>query len=122
MSADGGEAVAIVHPLIRLQRRKYAEPGLWRVHHGDGDGAVEGHDRAWRHRLKEVIQRQDLGPVRLTGGTGLGVDGGDRGLELVRTERRPGQRAGDEREAPGDLTVVGPQPVDRTGEPDRLRG
>ena len=48
----------------------------------------------------------------------LVVDGGDRGLELVRAERRVGERVGDERDALGDERLV-PQRAVLLGERDQ---
>ena len=74
------------HPLIGFEARQQAERCLRAVHHRHRDGAIERHDRAGRDALEEVIEPQDLLPVGPGRGGGLGVDGRDRGLDLIGPE------------------------------------
>ena len=59
-----------------------------------GDGAVEPDDRRRRVRQQQVVQREDLRPVGVRPGRGLGVAGDDRGLQLVRARAGAARRRG----------------------------
>ena len=52
------------------------------------DRVVERDHRVRREALEQLVEREDLRPVGLLGARGLGVDGGDRRLQLVRPDRR----------------------------------
>ena len=60
---------------------------------------VEGHHRPGRDRLQQPIQAEDLAPVGVLEAGRLVVHGRDRGLQLVRTDRRARQRLRDQRDA-----------------------
>ena len=53
-------------------------------------------------RLSRPYKREDLRPVGVLGARGLVVDRRDRRLQLIRADRAPRQRRGDERDAFGD--------------------
>ena len=57
-------------------------------------------------REQDVVEREDLRPVGVLGASRLGVDGGDRRLQLVRADGAGRQRGGDERQPLGDLVRV----------------
>ena len=59
-----------------------------------------------RDRLEHLVEDVDLGPVGRVGRLGLGVDRGDRGLELEGTDRSLGQGGLDEGHALGDEAAV----------------
>lgn len=71
--------------------------------HRDSDDMVEGD-----HRIvvgdgeEQLVQRGDLGPVGGSGVGGFVVDGGNRGLELVGTDRAAGEGGGDQLDAFAD--------------------
>ena len=64
-------------------------------------------------RVQQVVERDDLGPV----GRRVGVDGVDRGLQLVRAGLVAAQQAADERVALRDLGRV-PERMVLVGEQD----
>ena len=60
------------------------EAGIGTVELGDRDGAVEIDDRAGSQLGELVVERDDLCPVGRRRGGGVGVDGGDGGVDLIR--------------------------------------
>jgi hypothetical protein len=73
-----GEAVVV------FERREQFEPRVGAVDVSDGDGAVDGDDGRRVDLLESPVERRDLGPICLRDRRCLRVDGGDRGLQLVR--------------------------------------
>src|SRR5439155_6380822 len=57
------------------------------VRHRNGHRAVELHHWGWGEPGQGLIERGDACPVGVLGGAGLGVAGGDRGLQYVRADR-----------------------------------
>ena len=80
--------------------REEVEAGLRAVDHRYGDRLVQGDHRVWRDIREQLVQDDDLAPVRVLGAGRFVVDRGDRRLHLVRAERRAGQGVGDERRRP----------------------
>ncbi len=64
------------------------QPRLGTVPHGHCHRPVELHHGGRRHPGQEGVQPDDLGPVRGRGFGGLGVDGGNGGLEGVGAHPR----------------------------------
>ena len=87
------------------------------------DDPVERDHRPGRHAASSVVEGEDLRPVGVLGARRLVVDGGDRGLHLVRADRARGQRAGDQRDALGDRRGVPARcgPARRAGRGRRRR-
>jgi hypothetical protein len=54
--------------------------------HGGGDSPAQRHDRPGVHLGEQVVEGEDLRPVGVLGADGFVVQGGDRGLDLVRAE------------------------------------
>ena len=106
VGADGHDAVVPGHPFVVVERRQEFEPGLGPLHHRDRDRAVERDHRIGRDPLEEVVEHEDLQPVGVRFLRGFVVHGGDRGLELIRAERRGLQRVRDERHALLDAVLV----------------
>src|SRR2546427_762652 len=79
-----------------------SEPGLWTLAHGDGDDAIEGDHWSGRAAAEQLVQTKDLTPVGVLVTGRLVVNRGDRGLELVRTDRRAGERLRDQRDPLSD--------------------
>src|SRR5437870_2921751 len=75
------------------------------VHHRDGRGSVQGDDGGGLHALQEIVEANDLGPVRVLGPRRLAVQGGDRRLQRVLT-RAAAQGLLDERQRLVDLRVI----------------
>ena len=111
VSPDRVQAVVPGQPVVAVQGGQQLQPGQRPPHHGHGHGVVEGHHRAGRDPLQQLVQDQDLPPVRVLGPRRLVVDGGDGRLELVGAERRPGQRPGDQGDPFGDGAGVPAGPV-----------
>ena len=61
-----------------------ASPARRTAYLGQGNGAVQGDNRGRGLRQELVVQRKDLGPVRLGRGGRVGVNSVDGGLELIR--------------------------------------
>ena len=100
VSPDGVEAVVVVQARVLVELVELCEGDVGSVGHGDGDRSVERDDRVRGDAAEHVVQRTDLEPVGVRGGRRLVVDGGDGGLQLVRTDRTVGERAGDQRRRP----------------------
>ena len=66
------------------ERVDEAERRLGAVHHRDRRGAVQGDDGGGLQALENVVEADDLGPVRLVGPRRLAVQGRDRRLQRVR--------------------------------------
>lgn len=92
MRADGGGAVAAGQPRITGDGVEHGEPGGRAVDHRGGHRPVDGDDRVAGDGLQQPVQAEDLPPVGGPGGGGLGVHGGDRGLQLERPGRPGPQR------------------------------
>ena len=69
--ADGVHAV-----VVEVQCGQFVECSVRAVDHGDGDDAVEGDHRSGRDAAEQLVQREDLRPVGVFGGPGLGGFGG----------------------------------------------
>ena len=87
-----------VEPPVLVQPGEHGQPGARALGHPDGDRAVERDHRVRRGLLEQCVQRGDLRPVGRRRGGRLGVDGRDRGLQLVGAERSAGERALDQRD------------------------
>lgn len=96
---DGGESVVSGHPLVRVQAAEQVKAGLRAVHHGGRHDHVEPYHARRLDAFKHPVQGQDLPPVRVVGAGGFGMDSRDRGLKLVRPERRGGERVRNQRGA-----------------------
>ncbi len=70
------------------------------------DRSVETHHRAVRHAHEDVVEDDDLVPVRLRPRSGLRMQRRDRRLHLVRTARPHCARALQRRNAVGDRRVI----------------
>jgi hypothetical protein len=90
MGPDGREPVVLGEAAVASQRVEDIKAGAWPVDHRDRDGAIKRDDRAWRQRVQEVVELEDLGPVGVGGRRRLGVHGLDRRLQLVGAQ--PGAR------------------------------
>src|SRR5713226_7258809 len=55
----------------------------WAVSHGDGNGAIELHDRGWGERGKLCVEGRDLCPVRFLRTRCLSVESYNRRLQLI---------------------------------------
>jgi hypothetical protein len=88
-----------------------SEAGRGAGGHRDRRGAVQPDHRGRRAGQPRVVQAHDLPPVGRLGGRRLGVDRGDRGLELVRPEILAPERPLDQRAPLGDPPPVPPRPV-----------
>jgi hypothetical protein len=106
MRSDRLQAVMPGHTAILVESAKKIEAGLWTPHHGDRDGVVKRDHRVRRDAFEQLVQREDLRPVRVPGARCLVVDGGNGGLELVGAEWRSGQSICDQGNALGDVPRV----------------
>ncbi len=93
------EAVVPGQSPVGVQGVELLEAGRRTVDHRRGDGAIERHHRIVGHALEQAIQRQNLRPVGVLGSRRFVVNGRDRGLQLIRANRTPGEGVGDERDA-----------------------
>lgn len=57
------------------------------MHDRSGDGPVERNDRVAGHLVQQPVQGKDLRPVGVLGSRSLVMDGRDRSLELILTDR-----------------------------------
>src|SRR5690606_41945781 len=73
---------------VQVQRVDQGEGRGGAVYLGDGHGAVEGGDRAAVEGRQLAVEGEDLAPVGVRRGGGVGVHRVHRGLDLVRA--RPG--------------------------------
>ena len=73
--------------VIPFERSEQGEAGARSVDASQGDGAVQGDDRRRGDAFEHVVQGEDLPPVGLVVARGFVVQGGDRGLQLVRVRR-----------------------------------
>ena len=87
----------------RLDER---ESGGSAVAHRDSDRAIQLDHRRWFEAHEHIVEAHDLPPVRRRGVRCLGVDGGNRGLQRVRTDLPRRQRALHKRPALVDLSAV----------------
>jgi hypothetical protein len=71
-----------------------------------GDRPVEQHYRGRRQILEAVVEQADLPPVGLLVVARLGVQGGDRGLDLVRPRPSHDHRAVEQRRRLGREPAV----------------
>jgi hypothetical protein len=99
------------HPGVAVQGVQQFEPGLRPADLGERYRAVERDHRVGGDTFEDLVQQVHLTPVRVLGGTGVGVSRGDRRLELVGTELRAGHRLTDQGGALGDQLAVPPFPV-----------
>ncbi len=118
MSPDSGDPIVAGQDRIALRRGQRLESDQRPAHHGEGDDPVESRHRSRRQALQQLIQGEDLGPIGVRGAGRLVVEGGDRRLQLIWTNRRLCQRLADEGEALGDGLRV-PQPAVLLGERDQ---
>jgi hypothetical protein len=93
------------------------------VHHGGGDRAVEGDDRAVVQALEHVVQAEDVRPIGVFGADGSAVCRGDRRLDLVGPWLAARESGGQQRDAfvdgaaiPAAAVLVG-QRYQLTGRP-----
>ena len=80
----------------------------WAVNLADGDGTVEGHHWRGGDREQLVVQVDDLRPVGLLDGRGIGMHGVDGRLELIGTRLVAAKAAAEDRLSFLDL---GPIPL-----------
>jgi hypothetical protein len=111
MRADRVEAVVPGQQLASVQGLQQVEAGPRSSYHRDGDGAIECDHRVVGDALEQLVQGEDLWPVRVLHALGLVVHRGDGRLQLVRACRPLGQRVGDERHALPDGSPVPKIPV-----------
>ena len=78
--------------------------------HRDRRGAVQRHDRRGLHALEEIVESEDLRPVRVFRARRLTVQRRDRGLQREGTGAAA-QSLLDERQGFGDLRVIPPATV-----------
>ena len=93
------QEVVAVEPVDRVDER---EAVLRALGHRHRDRAVQLDDRRGRELEQPAVEEGDLAPV----GLGLGVQGGDRGLELVRAGHAQRERPLERGAALLDLAVV----------------
>jgi hypothetical protein len=74
--------------------------------HGDGNCAVEFHDRRWVNTNQPVVEQRDLAPVRGRRRGSLGVNCRNGRLQGVGTETARCKGTFGERDALGDLIFV----------------
>ena len=86
----------------RLQRLDQGERRRRTLDLGESDRAVERDDGRGREPLQRRIEPLDLRPIGLLGRSGPGVEGGDRGLHLVRPRLPVAHGLVDEGKALGD--------------------
>ena len=89
-----------VEGVREVRRVEEAEAVFGRAGHRDGDGAVERDDRRRLEAFELGVEVGDLGPVGVFGASGGAVEGGDGGLELVRTSAAHAEGAVDEARRP----------------------
>ena len=82
-----------------------ASAGLRAVHHRDRHRPVQRHDGRGLHALEQIVEPDDLRPVRIFGPRRLAMQGRDRRLQRERTGPAA-QRLLDERQRLGDLLLI----------------
>jgi hypothetical protein len=102
----GVDPMVLRHPLVVVEGSEQGEAGSRPVDHRERHRAIERDHGSRRDPFEDLVQRQDLRPVRLVGARRFVVHRGDRGLELVGTDRRRAEGAGDERYPLLDLSRV----------------
>ena len=81
------ETMVLGQPRVVGERVERGETRFGTVHHRDRDGLVECDHRVGCDPLEHLVQHHDLGPVGVFGVRRFVVHRGDRGLDLVRTDR-----------------------------------
>jgi hypothetical protein len=110
VAADGVVPMVLAERPGELTGR--GEPRFRAAHHRDRDGPAQRDHGSRRDLGKQLVQREDLGPVGVRDAVRLVVHGRDRGLQLVRAER-PARGEGllDQVGAFGDQLPVPAAPV-----------
>jgi len=80
------------------------------VHHRDRRRAVQGHDGGGLQALEEVVEADDLRPVRIFGPRRQTMPGRDRRRQRERTGTTA-KRLLDERQRFGDLPLIPATPI-----------
>ncbi len=80
MGANRIQSIVTCQPSIGVESVQQLESRGWAVHHRRRDGAIERHHGILGHALKQVIQRQDLGPVGILRPVRFIMNGGDGSL------------------------------------------
>jgi hypothetical protein len=100
--------------VVEADAGERGEPGCGAGERVHGDGPIQRDDRVRLDRIELVVQREDLGPIAVVGGGRVGVNGGDRGLDLKRSglvapQARTDQRMAllDELGVPARTVLVG---------------
>ena len=106
MTAYGMQPMVTVHSRIVFEAAKHRETIVRAMHHCGRHGMTEPDHRTGCESLEQLIEAEDLLPVGPLGGAGLVMDRDDRGLQLIGTERRPRQRAGDQLDPFGDELLI----------------
>jgi hypothetical protein len=119
VAAHRVQPVVAGDPGIAIERRQQPESLCRPAHHGCGHGMVERHHRVVRHRLQQVVEPEDPGPVGRFRAPRRAVQPRDRGLELVGADGAARQGAGEDRGALGDAALV-PAPAVLLVERDQL--
>lgn len=99
MGAHGGKTVMPGHSGIGIERGEQFESFSGSMHHGSGNGIIQHHHGIVRHSPQQVIERQDLRPIGVFGPGSLVMNGGDRGLKLIRADGSFRQGRGEKRDA-----------------------
>jgi len=78
----------VIVPQRRLRNQRIHEvKASFRTEcHPQSDSTVQLHDRGRGNLGEGLVETGDAFPVRLLGGPGAGMTGGDRSLERIRTE------------------------------------
>jgi drug/metabolite transporter (DMT)-like permease len=87
VAAHAGEEMVVAQRGLGGERVEDVQAAVGAVGHGDGYRAVELHDRSRGEPGQSLVERGDPAPVGVVGAAGLGVTGGDRGLEDVGADR-----------------------------------
>jgi len=103
--------------LARQQAIDETKTPLWTFAHGDGNCAVEFHDRRWLNTNQPVVEQRDLAPIRGRRRGSLGVNCRNGRLQGVGTETARSKSALGERDAFGDLGLdsIKSDPAGRAG-------
>ena len=65
MTAHGIEPIMIAQAFVAVQSPETLQSARWPVRHRGGDGVVEHYHGIVRNALKQIVQRQDLRPIRI---------------------------------------------------------